>query len=135
MLSLLLGSLAASGAAWAQPAAPVPQATPAASSPGSGSASGPAAPSEPKAETATPATPASPTSPAAPGASPQQRIEVTGGRADDTAQRQRSTAAKIVIGREEIDKFGDATLGEVLRRLPGVTTPGAPGRCRPHGRL
>ncbi|MBC7939907.1 MAG: TonB-dependent receptor, partial [Chitinophagaceae bacterium] len=31
-------------------------------------------------------------------------------------------------GREEIDKFGDATLGEVLRRLPGVTTPGAPGR-------
>ena len=56
---------------------------------------------------------------------------MTGGRADDTAQRQRSTAAKIVIGREEIDKFGDATLGEVLRRLPGVTTPGAPGRGGP----
>lgn len=74
----------------------------------------------------------------APGRSPptttapaQQRIEVTGGRADDTAERRRSTAAKIVIGREEIDKFGDATLGEVLRRLPGVTTPGAPGRGGP----
>jgi outer membrane receptor for ferrienterochelin and colicins len=36
-----------------------------------------------------------------------------------------------VIGREEIDKFGDATIGEVLRRLPGVTTPGAPGRGGP----
>jgi N-acyl-D-amino-acid deacylase len=77
---------------------------------------------------AKPATPESPVTPASPATAAQQRIEVTGGRADDTTQRQRSTAAKIVIGREEIDKFGDATLGEVLRRLPGVTTPGAPGR-------
>jgi iron complex outermembrane receptor protein len=58
-------------------------------------------------------------------------VEITGGRASDTEERRRSTAAKIVIGREEIDKFGDATLGEVLRRLPGVTTPGAPGRGGP----
>lgn len=62
---------------------------------------------------------------------PQQRIEVTGGRVSDTEERRQSTAAKIVIGREEIDKFGDATLGEVLRRLPGVTTPGVPGRGGP----
>ncbi len=61
----------------------------------------------------------------------QQRIEITGGRNSDTEQRRQSTAAKIVIGREEIDKFGDATVGEVLRRLPGVTTPGAPGRGGP----
>lgn len=64
-------------------------------------------------------------------APPSQRIEITGGRDSDTEQRRRATAAKIVIGREEIDKFGDATLGEVLRRLPGVTTPGAPGRGGP----
>ncbi|MFY9512602.1 MAG: Plug domain-containing protein, partial [Rubrivivax sp.] len=57
-----------------------------------------------------------------------QRIEITGGRESDTEQRRQATAAKIVIGREEIDKFGDSNLGEVLRRLPGVTTPGAPGR-------
>jgi outer membrane receptor for ferrienterochelin and colicins len=57
-----------------------------------------------------------------------QRIEVTGGRATDTDQRRQSTAAKIVIGRDEIDKFGDASVGEVLRRLPAVTVPGAPGR-------
>jgi outer membrane receptor for ferrienterochelin and colicins len=58
-------------------------------------------------------------------------VEVTGGRLSDTEQRRQATASKIVIGREEIDKFGDATLGEVLRRLPGVTTPGAPGRGGP----
>ncbi|MDP1901677.1 MAG: TonB-dependent receptor [Rubrivivax sp.] len=87
-----------------------------------------------------------PTSPPAPGASaparaasaparsasqpqpPAQRVEITGGRESDTEARRRSTASKIVIGREELDKFGDATVGEVLRRLPGVTTPGAPGR-------
>jgi iron complex outermembrane receptor protein len=62
---------------------------------------------------------------------PGQRVEITGGRQSDTDQRRQSTAAKIVIGREEIDKFGDATVGEVLRRLPGVTTPGAPGRGGP----
>ncbi|MBL8308766.1 MAG: TonB-dependent receptor [Rubrivivax sp.] len=66
----------------------------------------------------------------APAAAPQ-RIEITGGRDSDTDERRRATASKIVIGREQIDKFGDATLGEVLRRLPGVTTPGAPGRGGP----
>jgi outer membrane receptor for ferrienterochelin and colicins len=62
---------------------------------------------------------------------PTQTIKITGGRETDTEQRRQSTAAKIVIGRDEIDKFGDATVGEVLRRLPGVTTPGAPGRGGP----
>ena len=60
-----------------------------------------------------------------------QKVEITGGRLSDTEERRRATASKIVIGREEIDKFGDATVGEVLRRLPGVTTPGAPGRGGP----
>ncbi len=73
-------------------------------------------------------TPAPTPSPAAADPPPSQQVEVTGVRSSDTEQRRQSTAAKIVIGREEIDKFGDSTLGEVLRRLPGVTTPGAPGR-------
>ena len=64
----------------------------------------------------------------APAASAPQRVEITGGRPNDVAERRQSTTTRIVIGRDEIDKFGDATLGEVLRRLPGVTTPGAPGR-------
>jgi outer membrane receptor for ferrienterochelin and colicins len=60
-----------------------------------------------------------------------QKVEIVGGRVSDTEQRRQATASKIVIGREEIDRFGDATVGEVLRRLPGVTTPGAPGRGGP----
>ena len=56
-----------------------------------------------------------------------QRVEVNGAASDD-AVRRASTAAKIVIGREEIERFGDSTLGEVLKRLPGVTTGGRPGR-------
>ncbi|MEP7280729.1 MAG: TonB-dependent receptor [Rubrivivax sp.] len=66
--------------------------------------------------------------PDAAASAPTQRVEVTGGRGSDEEQRRRSTAAKIVIGREEIEAFGDSTVGEVLRRLPGVTTPGRPGR-------
>ncbi len=57
-----------------------------------------------------------------------QRIEITGGRASDNEQRRQSTAAKIVIGREEIERFGDSNLLDLMKRLPGVTVPGAPGR-------
>ena len=66
----------------------------------------------------------------APAAAPQT-VEVTATRESDTEQRRQATAAKIVIGREEIDRFGDSTVGEVLRRLPGVTMQGPPGRGGP----
>ena len=56
------------------------------------------------------------------------RVEIKSNRDNDTEVRRQSTAAKIVIGREELDKQGDSTLGEVLKRLPGVTIQGAPGR-------
>lgn len=61
-------------------------------------------------------------------AAASQKVEITGTRSSDTEERRQSTAAKIVIGREEIERFGDSTVGEVLKRLPGVTVPGAPGR-------
>lgn len=54
-------------------------------------------------------------------------VTVTGST-DETEARRRSTASKIIVGREEIDRFGDSTVGEILKRLPGVTTQGAPGR-------
>jgi outer membrane receptor for ferrienterochelin and colicins len=73
-------------------------------------------------------TPAPPPASPAPPAQPQQRIEITGGRGSDTDQRRQSTAAKIVIGREEIERYGDSNTLELLKRLPGVTVPGAPGR-------
>ena len=56
------------------------------------------------------------------------RVEIKSNRDNTMEERRQSTAAKIVIGREELDKQGDATLGEVLKRLPGVTIQGAPGR-------
>lgn len=56
------------------------------------------------------------------------RVEIKSNRDNDMEERRQSTAAKIVIGREELDKQGDSTLGEVLKRLPGITIQGAPGR-------
>ena len=65
---------------------------------------------------------------AAPASTDLGQVEIRGTRNSDTEARQESTASKIVIGREEIEKQGDATLGDVLKRLPGVTVQGAPGR-------
>ena len=101
-LLALAAGLAVAGAAWAQSPAPeVP-------APATAPASKPAVP-PPAAATAT------------------QRVTVTGARSEEE-QRRQSTAAKIIIGREELDKFGDTSLGEVMKRLPGVTTDGRPGR-------
>jgi len=74
--------------------------------------------------------PAVPTSEPASGG-PSQRlapVQITGSRPDDVQERRSSTAAKIIIGRDEIERFGDSTLGDLLKRLPGVTIQGRPGR-------
>ena len=57
-----------------------------------------------------------------------QRVIVTGSGQNETEERRRSTASKIIFGRDEIERFGDGTVGEILKRLPGVTTQGRPGR-------
>jgi len=57
-----------------------------------------------------------------------QQVTVNGTRADDTETRRLSTAAKSVYGREELDRNGDTSISEVLKRLPGVTLGGPPGR-------
>ncbi len=56
-----------------------------------------------------------------------QKVTITSGRTDQE-ERRLSTAAKIIFGREELDRNGDSNLGEVLKRLPGVTIGGRPGR-------
>lgn len=56
------------------------------------------------------------------------RVEVRGERDNDTEERRQSTTTKIVIGREELDRQGDSTIGEIIKRLPGVTIGGSPGR-------
>jgi outer membrane receptor for ferrienterochelin and colicins len=86
----------------------------------SAQAAAPAAP-----ETANPPPPA----PAAAGAPTQLApVEVRSGAAEDTQLRRQSTAGKITIGRDEIERFGDSTVGDLLKRLPGVTLQGRPGR-------
>ena len=82
------------------------------------------------AQTAPPAEPPPP-APARPPAASNQQVEISGGRETDADQRRQSTAAKIVIGRDEIERFGDSSVSEVLKRLPGITMPGAPGRGGP----
>ena len=57
-----------------------------------------------------------------PAATDMGQIEIRSNRNNDTEARRESSASKIVIGREEIEKQGDATLGEVLKRLPGGYT-------------
>jgi len=48
-----------------------------------------------------------------------------------TSDRRDSTASRIIIGRDEIEQYGDTNLSDVLRRLPGVTQGGRPGRGGP----
>ena len=77
-----------------------------------------------------PAQPAPDPVPAGPAASKLQQVTVTGTRANDTEARRNSTAGKMIFGREELDRNGDSNVGEILKRLPGVTMGGAPGRGR-----
>ncbi|MDB5936464.1 MAG: tonB-dependent Receptor Plug domain protein [Massilia sp.] len=68
---------------------------------------------------------ASPEQAAAP--APIQKVEIKGAAASYDARRN-DTATKIVVSQEEILRNGDTTIGEVLKRLPGVTVGGVQGR-------
>lgn len=78
------------------------------------------------------ATAQQPAPPAAPPAQPPkkeepkqlEKIEVQG---DGLAERRESTASKLVINRDEITKYGDTNVLDVLKRLPGVTVDSGPG--------
>lgn len=56
-------------------------------------------------------------------------VEIRANLESDT--RRLSTAAKIIVGREEIERYGDSSMGELLKRLPGITSSGRPGRGGP----
>jgi outer membrane receptor for ferrienterochelin and colicins len=56
------------------------------------------------------------------------KVVVREKRGDETDQRRLSTASKLIFGREELDKNGDSTVTEILKRLPGVTLGGRAGR-------
>ncbi|WP_431263357.1 TonB-dependent receptor plug domain-containing protein [Roseateles chitinivorans] len=107
--ALLLGL---SASAWSQTTPPAP-------------ATAPAKAPTPTPERSRPAAP--PSNKEADNPTQLDRVEIQGTSRDDD-QRRASTASKIIIGREEIERYGDSTIGEVLKRLPGVTTGGRPGR-------
>ncbi|QYF93375.1 TonB-dependent receptor [Massilia sp. PAMC28688] len=58
---------------------------------------------------------------------PIQQVEVKGA-ADSYDARRDDTASRIVVNRDEIVKYGDTNVLDVLKRLPGVTVTGASGR-------
>jgi outer membrane receptor for ferrienterochelin and colicins len=63
-------------------------------------------------------------------ASSPQRIEIRGDAQSDTALRRRDPVAKQVYGREELDRHGDTSVSDVLKRLPGVNLQGGSPRLR-----
>lgn len=67
------------------------------------------------------------------GEAPVQEIQVRARRMGDLEERRQSTAARTIVGREEIDKYGDSSLEDVLRRQPGVTIPSGGGNPRMRG--
>ncbi len=66
-----------------------------------------------------------PAKPAAP-TTGVQKVEVSGAKGYD--ERRQDTASKIVVTQEDIVRYGDTNIGDVLKRLPGVTIGGVQGR-------
>ena len=58
---------------------------------------------------------------------PMQKVEVRG-TADGYDPRRDDTATKIVVGQEEIAKYGDTSVADVLKRVPGITVSSPNGR-------
>jgi outer membrane receptor for ferrienterochelin and colicins len=56
-----------------------------------------------------------------------QKVEIKGSAAKYDARRD-DTASKTVVSSEEIQKYGDTSVNDVLKRLPGITIGGAAGR-------
>lgn len=46
---------------------------------------------------------------------------------DPLEERMSLSAAKIIIGQEDIGRYGEASMGEVIRRMPSVSFGGPPG--------
>lgn len=57
------------------------------------------------------------------------RVEILGKQSDNDLRR-RAQIAKQVYGRDELDKYGDNNVADVLKRLPGVSMQGNSPRMR-----
>ncbi|MES2048965.1 MAG: TonB-dependent receptor [Pseudomonadota bacterium] len=74
----------------------------------------------------TPTPPAKPKTVVKPAAEQSQKVEISGVKGYD--ERRQDTASKIVVTQEDIIRYGDTNIGDVLKRLPGVTIGGVQGR-------
>ena len=61
---------------------------------------------------------------------PTQRVEVGARLLNGTELRRNAMVAKQLYGREELDKYGDTNVLDVLKRLPGVNVQGGAARMR-----
>jgi iron complex outermembrane receptor protein len=61
---------------------------------------------------------------------PPQRVVVEGRTADEADTRRLATMAMTVVGRDELDAYGDSSILDVLQRLPGITLDGETPRLR-----
>jgi iron complex outermembrane receptor protein len=59
-----------------------------------------------------------------------QRVEISAALLSDSDQRRRDPVARTVYGRDELDKYGDTSVSDVLKRLPGVNMQGGAPRLR-----
>ena len=59
-----------------------------------------------------------------------ERVEITQRPQSDIDLRRKAPIAKQIYGREEMDKFGDTNVADVLKRLPGVSVSGGAPRMR-----
>lgn len=73
-----------------------------------------------------PTPPAKPKNAVKPAAEQSQKVEISGVKGYD--ERRQDTASKIVVTQEDIIRYGDTNIGDVLKRLPGVTIGGVQGR-------
>ncbi|MFT7724733.1 MAG: TonB-dependent receptor [Roseateles sp.] len=67
--------------------------------------------------------------PPTPASQQLERVSVTR-QQTDTDLRRREPVAKQLYGREELDKYGDTQLSDVLKRLPGINVSGGQLRMR-----
>lgn len=58
------------------------------------------------------------------------RVELNSRQQSDTELRRKSQVAKQIYGRDELDKYGDTSVADVLKRLPGVNVAGGAPRMR-----
>ena len=59
---------------------------------------------------------------------PVAQVEVKGGAASYDPRRD-DTATRIVIGRQEIERYGDTSVFDLFRRIPGLTVTQGAGRA------